>query len=105
MVSGRLRSLGPEASHNLLPNTSADGSRTGPRLGGGDKNRWIQRDIEAHGLREEKSVLLLSLGVSLEMRVGYDAATFNTSHHPSLVFFFRDAIGDQAAMGTGAGRT
>ena len=38
------------------------------------------------------------------MRIGNDASTLNTVHLAGLVFFLRDAIGDQAAVSTGSGR-
>ena len=47
---------------------------------------------------------LRSLGFPLEVRIGNDAPTFNTTHHTGLVFPLRDGVGDQATMCTGAGR-
>jgi hypothetical protein len=47
---------------------------------------------------------LRSLAFPLEVRVGNDAPTFNTTHLPGLVFLLCEAIGDQAAVCTGAGR-
>ena len=40
----------------------------------------------------------------LEMRIGNDAPTFDTTYLAGLVFLIRDAIGNHAAMCTGAGR-
>ena len=47
---------------------------------------------------------LRSLGFPVEMGIGNDTPTFNTVHLTGLVFFLRDAIGDQTSMCTGAGR-
>ena len=44
------------------------------------------------------------LGFPLEVRIVNDAPTFNTAHLTGHVFRFRDAVGDQATVCTGAGR-
>ena len=58
--------------------------------------RVISDCVSEEGLR--------SLGFQLEVRIGNDAPTFNTAHLAGLVFLFRDAVGDQATMCTGARR-
>lgn len=47
---------------------------------------------------------LRSLAFPLEVRIGNDAPTFNTTHLAGFVFLVCEAIGDQAAVCTGAGR-
>ena len=44
------------------------------------------------------------VGFPPEVRLGNDANTLNTVHLAGLVFLFRDAIGDQAAVSTGRRR-
>lgn len=41
--------------------------------------------------------------ILFEVRIGNDAPTFNTAHFTGVVFFFRDTVGEQTAMCTGAG--
>jgi hypothetical protein len=53
------------------------------------KNRWEK------GLR--------SVGFPLEVWIGNEVPTFNTADLAIVVFFFRDAVGDQTTMSTGAG--
>lgn len=40
----------------------------------------------------------------MEVWIGNDASTFNTVHLAGLMFLFRDAIGDQAAVSADSGR-
>ena len=46
---------------------------------------------------------LCSLGVLLEVWIRNDASTFNTSDFAGFVFLFRDGVGNQATVCTGAG--
>ena len=46
---------------------------------------------------------LYALVVPLEMGIRNDTPTFDTSDFAGLVFLFRDGVGDQAAVRTGAG--
>lgn len=46
---------------------------------------------------------LRSLGVPLTVGVENDAPTFHTANFAGVVFFLRDAVGDEPIMCTGAG--
>lgn len=86
-------------SGELLPNTSAK------RRGIGRADTTMQTEMlqvggEPEGGRAKPALRLLAF--SFEVGIRHDGATFNTAHLASLVFFFRDAIGYQATVGTGA---
>jgi hypothetical protein len=77
-------------SRGLLQNTSAAG---GSRCAGA----WLKSRNTCC------EVGLYALVVPLEIGIRNDASTFDTSDLAGLVFLFRDGVGDQAAVCTGAG--
>ena len=60
-----------------------------------------ERSLRLARLRKEG---LCSLGFLLEAWIRNDATTFNTPHFAGLVFFLRDAVGEEAAVPAGTAR-
>ena len=89
--SGRLRSFGPVTSQGTVAKYLSEGRDTVSR----------ERSLRVTTLMRGG---LRSLGFPLKVGIGNDAPTFHAAHLAGLVFLLRDAIGDQATVGTGVRR-